>query len=34
MRAEVARKNEGVHAVLKSVEAWGDYLLDNIDKMF
>lgn len=34
MRAEVARKNNRVHVVSKSVEEWGDYLLDNIDKMF
>jgi len=34
MRAEVTRKNKRVHVVSKSVEEWGNYLLDNIDKMF
>ncbi len=34
MRAEVFRKNGRVYVVSKSVEEWGDYLLDNIDRMF
>jgi hypothetical protein len=34
MRAEVTRKNKMVHILSKSVEEWGDYLLDNIDKLF
>jgi hypothetical protein len=34
MRAEVTRKNNRVHILSKSVEEWGDHLLDNIDKMF
>jgi len=34
MRAEVVRKNNRVHVVSKSVEEWGNYLLDNIEKMF
>ncbi len=34
MRAEVTRKNNRVHILSKSVDEWGDYLLDNIEKMF
>ncbi|OGQ13797.1 MAG: hypothetical protein A2026_10105 [Deltaproteobacteria bacterium RBG_19FT_COMBO_46_12] len=34
MRAEVIRKNKMVHILSKSVDEWGDYLLDNIDEMF
>jgi hypothetical protein len=34
MRAEVIRENKMVHIVSKSVDEWGDYLLDNIDGMF
>lgn len=34
MRAEVTRKNKMVHILSKSVDEWGDYLLDNIDKLF
>jgi len=34
MRAEVTRKNKRVLVVSKSVDEWGHYLLDNIDKMF
>ncbi|MGQ9646881.1 MAG: hypothetical protein ACUVWO_10120 [Thermodesulfobacteriota bacterium] len=34
MRAEVTRKDDKVHVVSKSVEEWGDYLLDHIDQMF
>lgn len=34
MRAEVTRKNGRVHVLSKSVEAWGNYLLDHIDEMF
>ena len=34
MRAEVTRKNKRVHILSKSVEEWGDYLLDNIENLF
>jgi hypothetical protein len=34
MRAEVIRKNQMVHVLSKSVDEWGDYLLDNIEKLF
>lgn len=34
MRAEVIRKNKKVHIVSRSVDEWGDYLLDNIHEMF
>jgi hypothetical protein len=34
MRAEVTRKNKMVHILSKSVDEWGDYLLDNIEKLF
>jgi hypothetical protein len=34
MRAEVTRKNGRVHVLSKSVEEWGDYLLDHIDELF
>jgi hypothetical protein len=34
MRAEVTRKNKMVHVLSKSVDEWGDYLLDNIEKLF
>ncbi len=34
MRAEVTRKNKRVHILSKSVNEWGDYLLDNIEKLF
>jgi hypothetical protein len=34
MRAEVTRKNKMVHIFSKSVDEWGDYLLDNIEKLF
>jgi hypothetical protein len=34
MRAEVTRKNKMVHSLSKSVEEWGEYLLNNIDRMF
>jgi len=34
MRAEVTRRNKRVNVVSKSVEEWGDYLLDNIERMF
>jgi hypothetical protein len=34
MRAEVTRKNKRVHILSKSVDEWGDYLLDNIEKLF
>ncbi len=34
MRAEVIRKNKMVHILSKSVDEWGDYLLDHIDEMF
>jgi hypothetical protein len=33
MRAEVTREKQRVHVVSKSVEEWGDYLLDNIEKL-
>jgi hypothetical protein len=34
MRAEVTRKNKMVHILSQSVDEWGDYLLDNIEKLF
>jgi hypothetical protein len=34
MRAEVTRKNKMVYILSKSVDEWGEYLLDNIDKLF
>jgi hypothetical protein len=34
MRAEVTRKNKMVHILSKSADEWGDYLLDNIEKLF
>jgi hypothetical protein len=34
MRAEVTRERQRVHVVSRSVEEWGDYLLDNIEKLF
>jgi len=34
MRAEVTRDKQRVRVLSKSVEEWGDYLLDNIDKLF
>jgi hypothetical protein len=34
MRAEVTRKNKMVHIISKSVDEWGNYLLDNIEKLF
>ncbi len=34
MRAEVTRKNKMVHILSKSVDEWGGYLLDNIEKLF
>jgi len=34
MRAEVTRKNGRVHVLSKSVDEWGDYLLDHIDELF
>jgi hypothetical protein len=34
MRAEVTRKSKMVHILSKSVEEWGDYLLDSIDKLY
>jgi hypothetical protein len=34
MRAEVTRKNKMVYVLSQSVDEWGDYLLDNIGKLF
>lgn len=34
MRAEVTREKQRVRVLSKSVEEWGDYLLDNIDNLF
>jgi hypothetical protein len=34
MRAEITRKNKMVHILSKSVDEWGDYLLDNVEKLF
>lgn len=34
MRAEVTRKNKMVYILSQSIDEWGDYLLDNIEKLF
>jgi len=34
MRAEVTREKQRVYVLSRSVDEWGDYLLDNIDKLF